>query len=277
MNSRGEELLEAVLLLARKAGEAILAVYHDDKEVEVSRKQDESPLTLADLAAHHVLVDGLRALTPDLPVLSEEGGLPDFGERACWQEYWLIDPLDGTKEFLSRNGEFTVNVALIRGHVPQLGLVHVPVFDRTYAGFDEGTERRAWRISEGKREPIGTRAVNPARVTLVASRRHGGEALGGLMERINTSFDKVEVTNMGSSLKICLLAEGAADLYPRLAPTSEWDTAAAHAVLNAAGGTLVDTQFTPLRYNAEADILNPHFLGIADRRFDWQQKLQGIL
>lgn len=277
MISGMRELAEAVQQLAVRAGDAILEIYRQEHEVKVTQKQDQSPLTAADLAAHHLLMDGLSSLTPDIPVLSEEGGLPDFAERSRWQEYWLLDPLDGTKEFLSRNGEFTVNLAFISRHRPKLGVVHVPVLGRTYAGFTEQYEKSAWRISAGKKEPIRARRLDPARLTLVASRRHGSQALSGLMQRVNRHFAKVQITNMGSSLKICLLAEGTADFYPRLAPTSEWDTAAAHAVLSAAGGILTDTGFEPLGYNQKADILNPSFLGIADPDYDWQEKLAGAL
>jgi len=255
------ELLDAVLDLARRAGEAVLAVY--GSEFAVQAKEDRSPLTEADLRAHGVIVAGLAALTPDLPVLSEESAAEPYDVRAGWGRYWLVDPLDGTREFVRRNGEFTVNIALIDGHSPRLGVVYAPALDLAYGG---GAALGAFRqAGTGGRTPIHVTvpAARPARV--VGSRSHAGESLA----RFLANLGEHALLSMGSSLKLCLVAEGAADVYPRLGPTSEWDTAAAQAVVEGAGGRVTDLAGEPLRYNAKAELLNPHFLVFGDRGRDW--------
>ena len=272
-----QHLVDQVVASCRQAGEAILTVYRSIDGIAVDYKADDSPLTQADLAAHRLLVKALPTIIPNLPLLSEEGQLPSFAERQQWRRYWLIDPLDGTKEFISRNGEFTVNVALIEAGEPVLGVVHVPVQDVTYTGARElgATKRQADSI-----QAIRTRSLNelshhnPSLVKVVASRRHGGEQQQDLLQRLEERFGQIETVSMGSSLKFCLVAEGLADFYPRLAPTSEWDTAAAQAVVEAAGGAVVDAAFNPLRYNHKDDIINPHFYVWGDRQFNWSDFLQ---
>ena len=256
-----KSLVEPVVALAEDAGRAILEVYSTDFEVQ--SKDDESPLTQADLASHRWIDAGLRSLTPDMPIISEESGLPAFAERSQWQRYWLIDPLDGTKEFVNRNDEFTVNIALIDNHRPVLGVVHVPVFNKTYVGCEGvGAQRR-----DGNADPQPIRVApasgSPARV--VGSRSHRGASLDAYLENMG-DYDMVP---MGSSLKFCVVAEGGADLYPRLGPTSEWDTAAAQAVVEQAGGSVVTLDGKPMKYNAKEDILNPHFfvMGATDRNW----------
>lgn len=257
------DLLPEVVAIAKRAGAEILDVYA--QPFEVARKDDESPLTQADLRAHGVIVKSLAELTPDVPVLSEEASDIGFEVRRQWQRYWLVDPLDGTKEFVSRNGEFTVNIALIDGHAPVLGVVHVPVTNTTYYG-DAATG--AFRQSgDEAAKPI--RVATPAAVPLriVGSRSHAkAGSLDGYLERLGPHT----LLSVGSSLKFCLVAEGSADLYPRFGPTSEWDTAAAHAVVEAAGGAVVDLQGRPLRYNSKPELLNPHFLVFGDRSRSWQ-------
>lgn len=249
------ELLDAVHRIAEEAGEAILEVYRSE-DFDVQTKDDDSPVTRADMAAHRVIVEQLGALTPEIPVLSEESGEIPPEERRSWSRFWLVDPLDGTKEFLNRNDEFTVNIALVENHQAVLGIVHVPPAKVSYlASPDTG----ALREENGRRSAIHSRAV-ASPVVMVASRRHATETLEALEQRITETLGPVERTSMGSSLKICLVAEGRADLYPRLGPTCEWDTAAAHAVVRAAGGHLVDTDFRELEYNRRETLLNPHFL-----------------
>jgi len=266
--------VDAVIALADAAGAAILEVYRR-ADLGASHKEDASPLTEADLAAHRILVEGLQRLTPELPVLSEESALPAWTERSGWQRYWLVDPLDGTKEFLKRNGEFTVNIALIDRGVPVLGVVGVPVLGLTYAGVrGDG----AWRIDASGRTPIRTRAMvgrgqADAPVTVVASRSHGADTVAQWLEAIERRVGRVETRNMGSSLKLCLVAEGSADIYPRLAPTAEWDTAAAQAVVEAAGGLVLTERLQELRYNAKAELLNPHFFVIGDPEYPWREVL----
>ena len=266
--------IDAVIALAQTAGAAILAVYGREDLGEV-RKADASPLTEADLAAHRILVEGLRRLAPGLPVLSEESELPDWTVRSAWQRYWLVDPLDGTKEFVSRNGEFTVNIALIDDGVPVLGVVGVPVLGRTYAGV-RGVG--AWRIDASGRTPIGTRAMAgrglpDAPVTVVASRSHGADTVAQWLDAVSARVGQVETRNMGSSLKLCLVAEGSADIYPRLAPTAEWDTAAAQAVVEAAGGLVLTDELREMRYNTKDALLNPHFFVIGDPAYPWREVL----
>lgn len=247
--------------LAKQAGDDILAVYGTDFSVE--RKDDESPLTQADLASHRRIVQGLRDLAPDIPLISEESGLPDFSVRRRWSVYWLIDPLDGTKEFVSRNGEFTVNIALIRDHRPVLGVVHVPVRGVTYVGCEgRGAERRA---AGRPAEPISVARASRSPVRVVGSRSHRGESLDAFL----AGLGDYEMHPIGSSLKFCLVAEGSADVYPRLGPTSEWDTAAAQAVVEQAGGRVLTLDGKPMSYNRKEDILNPWFLVVGPRDHDW--------
>jgi 3'(2'), 5'-bisphosphate nucleotidase len=254
-------VLEALCSIAREAGAAILDVYGRDIAVEL--KDDRSPLTAADRAAHAVISGELAALRPKLPLLSEESAPHEHAERRSWSRYWLVDPLDGTKEFLKRNGEFTVNIALVDANRAMLGVVFTPALDRLYYGAVDGG---AWRqdAREASR-PIHVReeAARPLRV--VGSRSHASPEVVSYLEGLGPH----ELVSMGSSLKICLIAEGAADIYPRLGPTSEWDTAAAQAILESAGGRMIDRAGRPLRYNTKDDLLNPQFLGFGDPRRDW--------
>ena len=255
-----EDLLEPITDLAIEAGNAILAVYATDFDVE--SKSDESPLTQADLASHNCIVAGLAALTPDIPIISEEDGLPEFDVRGKWSRYWLIDPLDGTKEFVNRNGEFTVNIALIDNHRPIFGVVHVPVQDKTYIGCEgRGSELRA--DGETKSIAIGANSNQPVRI--VGSRSHRGTSLDAFLAKLSDH----DMVAMGSSLKFCVVAEGGADLYPRLGLTSEWDTAAAQAVVEQAGGSVVTLDGKPMKYNTKEDILNPFFFVIGASDKDW--------
>jgi 3'(2'), 5'-bisphosphate nucleotidase len=257
-------LLDPLMDIAAAAGDAILTVYQRGT-VAVETKDDSSPITEADRAAHDLIVARLGDLTPDIPVYSEESEGIEYQQRRHWPRFWLVDPLDGTKEFIQRNGEFTVNIALIEEGCPVLGVVYVPVTGICYLG---GEGLGAFKVQAGARQPIHCRTPR-APVVMVASRRHGAEQLAALERLIETELGAVEKTSMGSSLKLCLVAEGAADIYPRLAPTCEWDTAAAHAVVSAAGGVVVDTAFQPLRYN-KPDVLNPHFLVLGQAVEQWR-------
>jgi len=269
---QADRQLEALKEIAVAAGQEILAVYNQEEVINVTLKDDNSPLTEADRRAHRLIVDRLALLTPGVPILSEESESTDWSVRSQWNRYWLVDPLDGTKEFVKRNGEFTVNIALIHNGIAEAGVVHVPVSGVTYIG---RTHTGAWRVSRaGAYESIQCKSLDNTRVIkVVASRSHRGKSLDRVMAAIEAELNRAELVSMGSSLKICLLAEGNADIYPRLAPTSEWDTAAAHAVLSAAGGEICDTEFRPLRYNQKDDILNPFFIGLADTAYDWKEVL----
>lgn len=260
-------LLPSIAELARRAGDKILEVYGQTQAIEVTQKSDESPLTIADLRAHQVIVQGLASLTPDVPVLSEEASDIPFALRKTWSHFWLVDPLDGTKEFLSRNGEFTVNIALIENHVPILGVVYVPVRQTVYIGSRTGGAFR--QIAEQSAVPIHVSEVPPPTLRVVGSRSHRGDSLDQHLARLGPH----EMVGVGSSLKFCLVAEGNADLYPRFGLTSEWDTAAAQAVVEAAGGCVIAVDGTPLRYNTKESLLNPNFLVFGDRTQDWRKRL----
>jgi 3'(2'), 5'-bisphosphate nucleotidase len=264
---RPEALLDAVAAIARAAGREILEVYAAG-DIAATTKADASPLTEADLRAHTLILERLTALTPTVPVLSEEAAEMPFSERSRWARYWLVDPLDGTKEFLSRNGQFTVNIALIDQHAPVLGVVHVPVSDTTYRGLTGSGASRQRGTGQLDAIRVAPRSADPVRV--VGSRSHRGDSLDGFLARLG----RFELHSMGSSLKLCLVAEGAADVYPRLGPTSEWDTAAAHAVVLAAGGEVCQLDGAALRYNTRAELLNPHFVAFGPKDHDWLALLQ---
>lgn len=270
------QLLKDLNAIAKEAGDAILEVYNRPGDLNVNTKSDDSPITEADLAAHKILESKLHVLTPDIPFLSEESEMPSYEERSKWERYWLVDPLDGTKEFVNRNGEFTVNIALIENNKPVAGVVYVPVTGVFYFG---ATLEGAFKI-EGNQDAqrIGTRSMaeKTGPTIVVASRRHGAEKLDDALALIEEEFGESELTNMGSSLKLCLVAEGRADIYPRLAPTCEWDTAAAQAVLEAAGGIVVDPQMAVFEYNRKAELLNPFFYAIGDKEADWGKIINRI-
>ena len=262
---------DALKDIVSQAGKEILQVYNT--EFAVQTKQDESPLTQADLAAHQVIVAGLQQLTPGIPIISEESELPAFSERSQWQRYWLVDPLDGTKEFVSRNGEFTVNIALIEDNAPALGWVGVPVQGRLF--FGNALAGEAWVEDSTGRRPLRGKARQPddEKLTVVASRNHGGQRLEDYLAAITEQFPSTTRIPVGSSLKLCTLASGEADIYPRLGPTSEWDIGAAQAVLCAAGGRVFCADGESLGYNQKENILNPEFIAVADGQFPWAQVL----
>ncbi len=263
-------LINELLPVVTAAGEEILKIYETDFSVQ--SKQDESPLTLADLASHEVIKRALSELTPNIPLLSEESEIAPYDERRHWQTYWLVDPLDGTKEFVNRNGEFTVNIALIEGNRPSLGLVGVPVREEIYVGCVP--EHFAEKHMGTGIQPLKPRLMqNRSSLTVVASRSHGGDRLERYLDELSAKFEKSTRTPVGSSLKLCYLAEGKADVYPRLGPTSEWDIGAAQAVLEASGGAVWTFDREALKYNAEDSILNPEFVAVADSDFPWWEVL----
>jgi 3'(2'), 5'-bisphosphate nucleotidase len=259
-------LLRKVEAFALEAGAAIMAVYA--REFSVSMKDDRSPLTEADTTAHAVITARLAGLHPALPVLSEEAS-GDFSAPDSNGRYWLVDPLDGTKEFIKRNGEFTVNIALIEGGCPVLGVVHAPALGRTYAAAEGQGAFKV--VGEGERVPI-RRAVHaegaPWRV--VGSRSHAGDSLASLLRQLGPH----ELVAMGSSLKFCLVAEGTADVYPRLGPTSLWDTAAAQCVVEQAGGRVIDLTGASLGYGDPSVLLNPFFIVHGASAVEWPALLR---
>jgi 3'(2'), 5'-bisphosphate nucleotidase len=279
-------LVAPLLRLAVDAGLAILSVSRSG-DLQTERKDDDSPLTRADRASHEIIVSGLRTLAPHIPVLSEEGEPVPWDERAGWDELWVVDPLDGTKSFIKQNGEYTVNIALVRRGEPVLGVIYAPDQEVVWWGIAGGAARKIdgaelSRLRSGSDpveaaaigEPIAVRPRDDRRITVIASRTHLNTATVAYIERVTAPFSSVEIVNVSSSLKLCLIAEGHADLYPRFAPTNEWDIAAGHAIIRAAGGDVyqADSDQTdaiydagrrePLRYN-KRDLLNPSFVACA--------------
>ena len=259
-------LLLEVVALSRGAGRAILGVY--SSSFTVQEKDDASPLTEADLRSQEILAAGLRRIWPEVPILSEEAEAIPYAMRSTWDWLWVVDPLDGTKEFIQRNGEFTVNVALVHRNRPVLGVVHAPVLDIDYYACEGyGAFRRK---GQQPANPIRVAECAASPVRVVGSRSHRGSSLDGFLERVGPH----QLVAVGSSLKFCMIAEGAADVYPRLGPTSEWDTAAGQCVLEQAGGSVVRLDGQPLTYNARPEILNPHFIAYGADRPDWTAMLR---
>ena len=249
--------IEAIKGIAREAGSKILEVYGTAFDVDV--KEDKSPLTEADRQSNEVIVDALLKLYPEIPIISEETKTVSYEERKNWESFWLVDPLDGTKEFIKRNGEFTVNIALVKEGTPVLGVVFQPVGNRLYSAVQG---RGAWLEVDGGeavRLKGGPHYSTLSRVKVVASRSHLTPEVEEFVEGLKEEGKEVEFLSAGSSLKLCLVAQGAADVYPRLGPTMEWDTGAAHAIALEAGRNVLDSESrNPLRYNKE-DLLNPYF------------------
>ena len=246
-------LLNGALALALDAGKRVMEIYNSG-DTNTQYKSDNSPLTEADLASHHAIVAGLQRLTPDIPALSEESAVISYETRRHWQRFWLIDPLDGTKEFLKRNGEFTVNIALIENGTPVLGVVHAPALSLSYFAVQGGGAYR----QQGDDAPVAIKVAQHNAhepIKMVGSRSHSDERQDDLLEYLGGG----EIHSMGSSLKLCMVADGSAHLYPRLGPTMEWDTAAAHSIVLEAGGIVCNSHGEALRYN-KPDLHNPPFV-----------------
>jgi len=240
--------------ICSQAGKKILEIYQksDKKYMEIEYKSDNSPLTLADRKSHEIICSSLKKNYPDIPILSEEGSEIAYHERKKWNRFWLIDPIDGTKEFIKKNGEFTINIALIEQNTPILGIVYAPVLKKYWYGSKEGS----FSLQYGALKKIQVNNDLNDTIKVVASRSHSN----ALLQDFLNSIDNYELISMGSSLKICLIADGNADIYPRLAPTMEWDTAAAHAVLKFANGNLIDLNTkSEMKYNRK-NLKNSHFI-----------------
>ena len=259
--------LETVISLAKRAGKVILEVY-DSGEFDITLKSGGSPLTRADRASHDLITEKLKKIS-NLPVLSEESRFIPYEERARWELLWLVDPLDGTKEFIKRNGEFSVNIALIQSGSPILGVIHAPALDLTYYALQGNG---AFKQKEGG-QPAKISANNRAthKLKVVASRSHCGPDLEGLLARIGD----YECVSVGSSIKFCVVAEGAAHLYPRLGPTMEWDTAAGQCIAEEAGASVTDLHGQRLRYN-KASLLNPEFI-VDGASLHWQEWIGSVV
>jgi 3'(2'), 5'-bisphosphate nucleotidase len=253
--------LPAVIDIADAAGREIMRIYQT--AFDVTLKQDRSPLTEADLAAQRVIAAGLRKLTPEIVMLGEESAPQQYRQRRDWPRLWLVDPLDGTREFVKRNGEFTVNIALVEHGEPVLGVIYGPAREVLYGATRGGGAFR--RDADGSRHAIRACSTAAEPLRILGSRSHGDAVLDRMLDRLGAH----ERISVGSALKFGLLAEGSGDLYVRRGPTSEWDTAAGQAVVLEAGGCVVDLDGAPLRYNARDSLINPSFLAFADRSRDW--------
>ena len=258
-------LVVPLLALCRKAGAGICRHYHSAGSPEVVAKSDDTPLTRADLESHAVLSKGLNSLTPDLPILSEESSPEELSGRRDWRSFWLVDPLDGTKEFLGRTGEFTINIALVRDARPVLGVIYRPITEEGFVGLPgEG----AWRTggSGGEaREPLACAPLDDRRpLVVLASRRHRGRRLGVCLSWLEAERGALERRDSGSALKFCDMAAGEGDVYPRFSLCSEWDVAAGDALVTAAGGAVLGLDGRPLKYNQRNTLLSENFLAVAD-------------
>lgn len=257
---------ELVAIAEEAAAEACAVIMHWYRAADpgARAKADASPLTEADLAAHEAIVARLSAATPAIPLLSEEGRHAPASERRHWRRCWLVDPLDGTREFLARNDEFTVNIALIEGSRPLLGVVAVPARGEVHSGVVPTGRAETWRLDDGVRRPLRCRSFDADRAVVVASRSHRGGEQEAIVTALKARFPALEERPAGSALKLVELAAGRADAYPRHGPTSEWDIAAGEAVLLAAGGRLCTWSGELLRYNKPDTLLNPDFYAVAD-------------
>lgn len=261
--------LPEVCHLARHAGCVIMDIYQCP-DCHVEQKQDGSPVTAADRLADQLIREGLAKLTPHIPVVSEENlANTPYEQRQGWSCFWLVDPLDGTKEFVERTDEFCVNIALVLDGVARLGVIFAPVTNQMFSAYEGG---EATLARDGRLQRLTTRIPAQAPIKVTASRRHG-RRLDSVLERLKA--DGVEYLPMGSALKSCLVATGQADIYPRFGPTSHWDTAASQVIVEAAGGALLDMSLQPLRYYPTEDLLNPHFVVVGD--LTWLQQQAGLL
>ena len=262
-----EKIILPVLDLAKKAGSEILSLYRNSKTIKVTRKADASPVTEADMSAHRIIDAGLRQLTPNIPILSEEAADISYTTRSQWSTYWLIDPLDGTKEFIHRTDEFTVNIALIKDHQPILGVIVAPVFDLSYFAYRNGGAFK--QLGQSSAHKIDVRYLPKTESWIITlSRHHSTDGVKRFLENIDHPH---ELITKGSSLKSCLVAEGQADVYPCLGNTSEWDIAAAQCVVEEAGGKVITIDRQPLRYNIKSSLINPPLLVFGDGSYDWFQ------
>lgn len=258
-----EELLSATVKLAKRAGAEILKIYRNPNSFNVSIKKDNSPVTQADLVANQIIVTGLTQLTPEIPIISEESANITYSQRENWDLFWLVDPLDGTKEFIHNTDEFTVNIALIKNNSPILGVIYIPIYDETYFAL---ANVGAWDQKKNESaKQIFTRKPLANKLVIAISRRHGLSKLQDFLDQLGEH----EIVHYGSSIKSCLVAAGEVDIYPSFGHTSEWDTAAAQCIVEAAGGAIIDWQGKPLRYNTKKDLLNPPFLAVGDKNYPW--------
>jgi 3'(2'), 5'-bisphosphate nucleotidase len=271
-----DSLVTPLIELCRLAGNAISTHYHSSSAAEYQAKDDQSPLTRADTLSHSILVQGLNDIADDIPILSEESDPIDVAERLSWQRYWLVDPLDGTKEFLARTGEFTINIALIDDHAPVLGVLYVPLTEQAYVGIPGVSARGYQHLGDGEwsaRELCAQSLAGKKSITVLASRRHGGEKLEDCFAWLSQHWGATERVNSGSAIKFCQMVDGRGDFYPRFSPSCEWDTAAGQALLEAVGGCVLGMNGKSLRYNEGESLLSPDYYAIADGQDPFWQGL----
>ncbi len=269
MMTNPNSILNEIVNISELAGNAIAEIFINQTPIEVAKKADNSPVTIADLTAHNLIVQHLTALNPHIPILSEENSIVDFDTRKQWQQYWLVDPLDGTKEFINGFPDFTVNIALIENNVSILGVINAPMKKTTYYAaktmgcFKKHSERAPQLLQ------LPNQYQKKDSITIAVSRRHGED-----IAEFAKQFKTVHTIPMGSSLKMCIIAEGLADVYPRIGPTSEWDTAAGQCILECAGGKILDREQNPLRYNTKDSLRNPNFIAIGNGPAQWATHLR---
>lgn len=265
-----KNLLEDIKKIAHRAGEAVLKIYQQTESKAIATKADDTPLTEADLIAHKIIVEGLQALMPRYPILSEESADISFTERKQWKKYWLVDPIDGTKEFLERTDEFSILIALIENHEPIMGVVYAPVLQQWYyAAKNQG----AFQQTVGsKPQMLRTGTLNFNNLRIIASRRHGLTRFTPLL----TDFEQHAVINRGSALKFTAVASSEADIYPRFGLTSEWDTAAGQCIVEEAGGKVMTLDGEVLQYNTKESLINPEFIVVGDPTYDWLSNIKKL-
>lgn len=259
-------LLNEVVAIAKYTGREILAIYEKNGELDYQLKADDSPITEADLLAHNIITNELKKLTPDIPILSEEDAKISFEIRSKWSRYWLVDPLDGTNEFINHSDEFSVNIALLAEHKPVLGVIYAPAHQTCYFG---SKGHNAFKEdSNGDVSILKTKSTNDKATKKIAiSRNISIDTIKPLLAQL----DRYEISYYGASLKLCFIAEGLVDLYPRLGHNLEWDTAAGQIIVEQAGGIIVDLNMQPLRYNTNDSLYNPYFVAIGDPHYDWEK------
>ncbi|MDD7805805.1 MAG: 3'(2'),5'-bisphosphate nucleotidase CysQ [Endozoicomonas sp. (ex Botrylloides leachii)] len=264
-----ESMISAIKHIAHQAGQAILDVY-GKKQRSIKEKPDQTPVTEADLLANEIILAGLNAVQPHYPILSEESAHQPLAQRKRWQRHWLVDPLDGTQEFINRNGQFTVNIALMEANYPILGIVYAPTTHTFYWGGEHYGSFRQEKSGEVK--SITTRRIAKGqKITTLGSRSYSNSASNKFIEKLHSYFESIQFFQVGSSLKGCKIAEGSADIYPRLGPTSEWDTAAVQAIIEGAGGSVLNRYGRRFKYNYKESLTNDIFVMLGDPKIDWHR------
>ena len=262
-----QSFLEPCIAIAKQAGQAIMAIY-EQEDICQQQKSDDTPVTKADLAANKVIIDGLMKLTPNIPIMSEETSIPPLEERKNWARYWLLDPMDGTGEFILKSGDFAVNIALIENNQPVLGIIHWPIKNTTYFAAKEFGAFKREHGQTPNEQDTKLKVVKHSKLTLAVSRRQKIEAVSCYIDR---EFDTLAVGSC--SLKACMIAEGKADCFLRVGPTGEWDTGASQIIVEQAGGQILSAEFNPISYNQREITENPDFIIMGHNDWPWQKMI----